>query len=288
MALAKSIVRNGRAAVIAALSLSACGMASDPSDPLVAEAYDQQLFRSDLRRMIPADTPKEDSAALAQRFVDTWAREIVLLHKAEENLTAVQKNVDDQLRSYRGSLITYTYEQALVRQKLDTNISAGEIAGYYKENAKNFELKDNIVRVRWFKLRETDKRVLKNVQSLWQSDKPDDRSELERLLAQRGSAMNDTGDDWISFSELQQLVPLRPDNPTDWLQRNSRAMATDSVGSYFVEFLDHRIKNSMSPQELVSMEIRSILINQRKLQLIERMREDLYKDALAQKDVRLF
>ena len=274
--------------MIAALSLSACGMASDPADPVVAEAYDQQLFRSDLRRMIPADAPEEDSAALAQRFVDTWAREIVLLHKAEENLTATQKNVDDQLRSYRGSLITYTYEQALVRQKLDTNISAEEIAGYYKENIKNFELKDNIVRVRWFKLRETDKRVLKNVQDLWQSDKPDDRSELERLLAQRGGVMNDTGDDWISFSELQQLVPLRPDNPTDWLQRNSRAMATDSVGSYFVEFLDHRIKNSTSPQDLVSMEIRSILINQRKLQLIERMREDLYKDALAQKDVRLF
>ena len=103
MALAKRIVRNGRAAVIAALSLSACGMASDPADPVVAEAYDQQLFRSDLRRMIPADAPEEDSAALAQRFVDTWAREIVLLHKAEENLTATQKNVDDQLRTYRGS-----------------------------------------------------------------------------------------------------------------------------------------------------------------------------------------
>jgi hypothetical protein len=277
----------GRAAVIAALSLSACGMGGDPADPVLAEAYGQKLLLSDLRRMIPIDAPKEDSAELAQRFVDDWARERVLLKKAEENLNANQKNVDDQLRSYRESLITYAYEQALVRQKLDTNIVAEEITTYYRDNIKNFELRDNIVRVRWFKLRESDKRVLRKVEELWRSSEPNDRSELERIIAQRGSVLNDTGDDWMPFSELQLQVPIRPDNPTDWLQHHPRATAIDSVGTYFVEFLDHRLKNSTSPQAMVAQEIRSILINQRKLRLIERMREDLYQNALAKKDVEL-
>ena len=194
---------------------------------------------------------------------------------------------EQRLRDYRESLIVYAYEEALVRQKLDTNISAAEIGAYYTENEKNFELKDNIVRVRWFRLRENDPRVLRKVQELWRSAEADDRSELERLIAQNGSVLNDTRDEWIAFSELQQQVPLRPDNPTDWLQNAPRAMVSDSVGTYFVEFIEHRLKNSTSPQDMVAPEIRAILINQRKLRLIERMREDLYQDALAQQDVRL-
>jgi hypothetical protein len=283
------IERNGRAAVIAALLLSGCGAAGEQEggDPPVAEAYQEKLYRSDLVRMIPPDAPKEDSVALAQQFIDAWARERVLLHKAEENLSTAQKDVQQQLRDYRESLIVYAYEQALVSQKLDTNISTGEIEAYYAENEKNFELKDNIVRARWFKLRETDKRVLRKVEDLWRSDKPEEFHDLEVLLAQRGSVINDTHDDWMAFSELQQQVPLRPDNPTDWIPRQHKVVVADSVGVFFVDILEHRLMNSVSPMELVHTEIRSILINQRKLQLIERMRKDLYDEALARQDVKL-
>lgn len=275
--------------MIAALLLSGCGSAleNESDDPPVAEAFQDKLYRSDLVRMIPPDAATEDSAALSRQFIDAWARERVLLHKAEENLSTAQKDVDQQLRDYRESLIVYAYEQALVSQKLDTNISAAEIGAYYTENEKNFELKDNIVRARWFKLRETDKRVLKKVEDLWRSDAPEKFHDLEVLLAQRGSVINDTHDDWMAFSELQLQVPLRPENPTDWIPRQHKLTVKDSVGTFFVDLLEHRLKNSVSPLELVHAEIRSILINQRKLQLIERMRKDLYDEALARQDVKL-
>ncbi len=274
--------------MIAALSLSACGMPQEVSeDPPVAEVFAEKLYRSDLVRMIPPGVGREDSVALTKQFIDSWARERVLLHKAEENLSNAQKDVEQRLRDYRESLIIYAYEEALVRQKLDTNISGAEIEAYYTANEKNFELKDNIVRARWFKLRETDKRVLKKVEELWRSDQPEKFHDLEVLLAQRGSVINDTREAWMAFSELQQLVPLRPDNPTDWIPRQHKVMVKDSVGTYFVDLIEHRLKDSVSPLDLVRAEIRSILINQRKLQLIERMRKDLYEDALASKDVRI-
>src|SRR6187549_2420274 len=134
--------RIGRAAVIAALSLSACDLPQQATeDPPVAEVYQEKLFRSDLVRMIPPGVGREDSMALARKYIDAWARERVLLHKAEENLSNAQKDVEQRLRDYRESLIIYAYEEALVRQKLDTNISAAEIEAYYKENEKNLELK---------------------------------------------------------------------------------------------------------------------------------------------------
>ena len=274
------------AALVAATALAACGGRSELKDePVVAEAYGEPLHASDLRAVIPAGTPAADSSALAAAFVNNWLRKRVLLHRAEINLSDVQKDVQRQLEEYRSSLLIYAYEQAVVREKLDTAVSDAEIEAYYTGNAKNFELKDNIVRVRWFKMRETDRRVLRKVEDLWRSQRPEDHHQLEVLLAQRGSTINDTRDMWIPFVEFQQQVPLRPENPTDWLTGHDRAVVADSVNTYFVEVLEHRLKNSVSPVPLVRPEIRAIIINQRKLRLVEQLREELLKDAFARKEV---
>ena len=105
MGLRSNATKWGRAAVIAALPLIACGAKHDRRDKVVARAWSEELYHSDLRAVVPLDASKEDSAALAQRFIDNWVRERVVLHKAEENLSDLQKNVDQQLAAYRHSLI---------------------------------------------------------------------------------------------------------------------------------------------------------------------------------------
>lgn len=283
---ARAIGRTGGAAAIAALLLPACGGAGKEERP-VAEVYDEKLYRADLMNMVPPGTPVEDSAALARGLIETWARERVLLRKAEENLSAGQKDVERQLREYRESLIVFAYEQALVEQKLDTNISEAGIAAYYADNTANFQLRDNVVRARWFRLRESDERVRRKVEELWRSGDPEKYHELEVLLAGRGATIHDTRDTWLPFSEMQELVPLRPANPTDWLPRQNKVVATDSAGTFYVDLVEHRLKDSASPLDLVRGEIRSILINQRKVQLLERMRNDLFNDAVAKQHVKL-
>jgi hypothetical protein len=98
----------------------------------------------------------------------------------------------------------------------------------------------------------------------------------------------DSRDRWVPFTELLQQVPLEVTNPTDWIPRNDMVMAKDSVGTYFVEFLDHRMSEGISPLALVEDRIRSIIINQRKLQLIERMRQDLYTYAVDKHEVEVY
>jgi len=276
----------GRAAIIAALLLASCGDKHDPKDRVVAEAYGEKLYWSDLRPVVPMDASPADSAAIAGRFLDNWARDRVMVHMANENLDDAHKNVEQQIRSYRESLLTFAYEQALVLQNLDTAVSGSQVQDYYDKNIANFQLKDNIVRVRWFKLTEKDGKLLKKVEGLWRSDKEEDTHKLEVLLAQHGAAITDTRDDWIEFKALQQQVPLHPENPTDWLEHQSKVIVDDESGTYFVDFLDQRLKDSTSPIDMVTDRIRAILINQRKLKLVERLREDLYQHALADKDVR--
>ncbi|MGV9012020.1 MAG: hypothetical protein ACOH13_05445 [Flavobacteriales bacterium] len=275
----------GGVACIAALLLYSCGSDRNAGDRVVAEAYGEKLYWSDLRPVVPVGTAREDSVAMARRFLENWARDRVMLHKAEENLDQSQLNVEAQLKDYRESLINFAYEQALVEQNLDTVVTDDAVKDYYEKNLANFQLKDNIVRVRWFKLRNDDKKLMQRVEELWRSTDDGDRNKLEVLLAQRGATIVDSRGDWVPFMELQQQVPLHPDNPTDWLQGRGKVTVSENGVTWFVNFIDHQLKDSTSPLELVAPQVRSILINQRKLRLVERLREELYNDAVSKKDV---
>ena len=273
--------------LLAVVCAAGCGAGTVAESDAVARAYSDLLLRNELRQVIPMDAGPEDSAAMATQYIDNWMRDRVLMAHAEMNLSVAQKDVEAELQTYRRSLIMHAYEQALIDQKLDTSVTVAEIEEYYAANEKNFVLKDDIVRVRWFKVREDDRRTLSRWESLWRSDDAEKLHELELQRAQHGVGIFDSGEDWVDFNELRKEVPLETDNATDFLERNRKVVVKDSVNTYFVDLLDHRLRTGTAPVQRVATEIRAIIINQRKLRLLESMREDLYRDALANKDVEL-
>ncbi|MBP6391808.1 MAG: hypothetical protein KA175_06155 [Flavobacteriales bacterium] len=273
---------------LGALAWAGCGADHDPSDPPVARAYGNILYWSDLRQVVPMDASASDSAALAAGFVENWMREQVLLANAEKNLPASGMDLEARMRDYRNSLVIFTYEQALVDEKLDTVITQLQIAEHFGQHAKDFALKDNIVRVRWFKVDDHDPRLVKRLRKQFESDKNEDMHELEVWAASNGVVINDTQEDWVAFQTLCRSVPIRTENATDWLERNDKVVLEDSAGTYFVDLLEHRAVDSEPPIEMVAQDIRSILLNQRKVKLIERMREDLYKQALEHDEIGVY
>jgi hypothetical protein len=259
--------------------------ASEQDDPQVARAFDQVLRWSDLRQVIPLGAAPEDSAAMAEAYINTWLHQQVELHHAELNLAESQKGFEAELRAYRNSLLLFAYEEALVRQRLDTVITQEELNGYYRDHASDFELHDDILRARWFRLEEPDRKARKRIEDRFLSGDPAKMHEVEILLAERGIAITDRSDRWMALAEIRNEVPLEsvagagPDG--------RRLVIQDGGASWFIDILELRPRLSPSPIALVKQEIRSIILNQRKLRLLEGMREDLYREALAGKHIEL-
>ena len=84
--------------ILLSVSLSfSCG-GKDPKEDAVARVYDNFLYQSDLKGVVPYGTSPKDSTALVEEFINTWTKKQLVLRKAESNLTEEQKDVEKQLK----------------------------------------------------------------------------------------------------------------------------------------------------------------------------------------------
>jgi hypothetical protein len=254
---------------------------------VIAKAFDYYLYRDDLNGVVPPGATLKDSISVVKNYIDNWVRQKVVLHKAENNLNDEKKNVQRQLEEYRNSLVVYAYENELIRQKLDTIISETEIEAFYKNNQANFQLKDNIIKVIYLKLsKKTPK--LNKARDWYKSSAGKDREALKEYCRQY--ALNYYLDDnaWLLFDDLLKEIPIRTYDKEQFLQNNRLIEIEDSVNIYLVNIKGFMIKNSLSPLSFERNNIRNMIINERKLNLITEMEQQAFNAARKNGDAEVY
>jgi hypothetical protein len=263
------------------------GPVVDDSRQVVARAGTAFLYADDLENIVPRGVSSEDSLKMLEKYIDNWARESLVIQKAEANLTDEQKNVDRQLQNYRNSLIIYAYEKELVKQKLDTVVTEKEIEEYYNNNQNDFELRDNIIKVIYVKVNKKAPGIDK-LQKWYQSDNMKDREQLASYCHQFAENFYLDDNSWLLFDDLLKEIPIQTYNKELFLQNNKLVEVSDSLHSYFLNIKGYKIRNSISPLSFEQENIRNIILNKRKLQLITRMKEDVYNDAVNNKKIETY
>jgi hypothetical protein len=250
---------------------------------VIAKVKKHKLFLDELTSALPEDISNVDSATYANSFITTWATQMLLLDKAELNLPEKDKDVTTQLEEYRRSLIIYQYEKQLVRQLLDTTITISQIEEYYNNNKQNFELQNNIARAIFVKLDRTSKDV-ERVRKLCQSKKQESREELEEYSIQHAMAFHLNDQQWVPFGELLSQIPKTAYLNLNYFSRYNFAHIQDSTAHYLLRIKEIKYKNSVSPLEFEKQNIRNILLNQRKLELIQKLEKDIFEEAVSKNE----
>lgn len=198
-----------------------------------------------------------------------------------------KKNVEQKLVEYRNSLITYIYESELIRQKLDTVVSDEEILKYYEENKRNFELKDNIIKVLYLRVKK-DAPKIKKVKDWYKTGNQKDRVQLEEYCYQYASDFHLDDDTWLLFDDLLKKVPIKTYDKEAYLKNNRYIEIEDSTDLYLVNIREMKIRESLSPLSFVRDDIRVLIINKRKLDLIREMENTTYEDALRKNEFEIY
>lgn len=245
----------------------------------IARAFDKYLYPSDIVDVVPSSISSSDSVIVARDFIEKWIKKQLLLNKAELNLTDEEKNVDKQIENYKTSLLIYKYEQSLIEQKLDTVVSFNEIEKYYNKYSSNFMLNDNLVKALFLQIPRIAPEIWK-VRWWYKSTSEEDLKKLDNYCYQHAAKYDYFDDNWIYFTEIAKILPTKIEKPEQYLKYRKYIEVKDSTYYYFVNIKDYRLIGTVSPMEIVSSNIRNIILNKRKIRLIKELESEIYNDAL--------
>ncbi len=249
---------------------------ANPSGKLMASVYGEELYASEISAALGSISSERDSNAAVKEFVNAWVKRQVLLHEAQEKLSDEEKDKSLQLDQYLNDLLVYELEQKIIGQKLDTAVSDLEINRYYNDNRSNFELKENIVRLIFFKL-PSDLPKIDKLWSQFQKGRKEDLEELTLTAVETGGNFFRDEDVWLSFNDLVKEIPINTYNQENFLNNTKVIRLNDNKFVYFVKILDFKIRNSASPLEFERDKIKNIILNKRKVSTVQRYEEELIR-----------
>jgi hypothetical protein len=269
-------------AILLLLLLASCQSSSNKdkegTEKPIARVLEKNLYPSDLKLIMPKKLNKKDSTRFADSYIQQWIMDELLLHQAEGNLSEGNKDIQKEIDEYRKNLLVYRYETELVKQKLDTLVGMDEINQYYESHKQNFMLKDNIVKVHYVKI---DKKTpnADKVKKWYASSDEKEQDNLKKFCIQFASNFFIDDNTWLLLDDVMKEIPLRDYNPELFLKTTRNIELNDSLYSYYLFIKDFKIKNSPSPVSFEKDNIRQIIINKRKLNLIEEMKQSVYGSA---------
>lgn len=274
----------------ASLFLASCGndkTETETQEKLVAQVGNDRLTEKEYRAdLIHGDT-KEDSIAFAKKIIDNWVLETLLYQEALTKLEPTEIDVEKQVNDYKRDLINYIYETKLIENNLDTVVSYEEIQDYYNLNIENFVLKDNIVKVNYFKVPIQSKEIPK-IKRLVYSTAEKDKQQLEDLCVQNAESyfLNDSL--WLLLDDIKRDIPQMK-GPLEYNVVKGRIIEFgDAEAYYYLRIKDVKIKNSASPITFEKANIKTFIVNARKIKLIQSYKQQLLEKAKADKTFKVF
>ncbi len=263
-----------------AFTLASCNLFDGRrGDERVAKVNNQYLYRSDLTELVAPGTTSADSAVIVKRYIDNWIRQQVYLQEAQNNLSKDLLNFDRKMEDYRNSLVIFTYENELIAQNLDTLITDEIMEEYYDKHQDEFKLRDNIVQLNFVKL-PVDAPEINRVRRLIRSQETEDLEELEEYCLNHAAGYFLDQESWFIFTDILREVPLNPSNHENFLRNNSFVELNDQFYRYFLYIRDYKLEGSPSPLTFQADNIRAIILNHRKQELVNEFRQRVYRDAV--------
>lgn len=264
--------------ILTGLGCSRLEEGSNAEIDVAAQAYERKLNWEELSAWVPDDLSAEDSIALATRLMEAWLREQVMLHQATLELGPNDVDFEEEIRAYRNALLTHRFEDRYVAARLNMTVSETEARAFYEAQPNLFPLNDYVVRARFLHL-PADGRNLKKARELFLSTDSNKVALLERWCVENGAIYSIDPEVWWLLDDLIREVPLQ-------LYRTERQIADrrliefEQDGRLFwLQILEHTLKDSPAPFELVRERIEELILHSRRTELLTSLQEQLLEKA---------
>ena len=231
---------------------------------------------------------QNDSSLIIEKQTDQWIRNQLLLKLAYENVIN-DNNVENQVLQYKNNLVMFEYEKMTYQNNIDFSISDEELNTYYENNIKDFVLPFDLVKALYAKI-PVDAPNIRNFRKIIKEYPDSDINEIRSYCFQfaERSFLEDTI--WVKLDDIMLNNPLFLINNKSqfFLKRNTYVENVDEKHYFFLKIVDKRLIGETSPLSFESNVINAIILNKRKQELFDKLRDSIFVNSKKGIDYEIF
>ena len=271
--------------ILLVLVLFSCNNFNDDKSQNIAKYKNQILKKSQLNELV-RESNYEDSIIIANKVINEWAVNNILIEKAELNLTVQDlSSLDKLVEKYKSELYSTAYLDALINSSVNSEIDTTEIENLYNKNIDLFRLKDNIYKVVYVKIPK-DFSDISDVRNKLRNFK-----KYEKFLDSISYRFSDYSFDTISWrteNDLKKIFLFLNNQKLNSLKNYSFLQTKDSLNLYLIKVLKFKKIGTYAPIDYVFPTLEYMSINQRKKKLTQLIKTDLIKNAIQNNELEIF
>lgn len=230
----------------------------------------------------------QDSADVIKTYAENWVHKKLLLKKAIDNIAPDDVSIVQKVEDYKESLLLYEYEKALVNRKLDTKVSLQELTEWYEKMKTDFPLQQDVYQLKFIKFKIDAPDMEQASKWILKPKSEDDELKLEGYCKEYASTYSIAEGMWYTQENILKNFPVK-ESDVAWLNNHFgfKEYKTDD-GIWFISMIGHREKDEPSPLAVVKEEITRVIIEKRRLKLIENIYDKIYQDGIKEKSFEVF
>lgn len=269
---------------IAATTLYGCGklgLYNADKGEMLASVGDKELYLNDIQYIFQDVMTHQDSIALIDKYVDSWVKNEIKIAAAEAALSQHEEEIEELVNQYRTSLITFKYEDDVIKHQIDTLVTKEQIDKYYNENKDNFRLAGPVVKAIVVRLPKK-LRLGRKFEDMFMSDKESAREEFLAICQKNNYRLDDFTSEWTDFSTVVARIPFTHSNFDEFLKTKRLYEVEDDQYRYMMRIISYLPTGDYSPAGRETANIHKILLNLRRANLVRNLEDSLMK--VAQED----
>ena len=266
------------------LFIGCTNLSNNRSTDLIARAGEDFLYENDLPKFIS----EEDSIRKYINFVESWAKEKVLYDLSLVNLSQSKKNeIDELVDNYKVDLYINSYKDLIVNTRIDSIVSISQVDSFYRLNNINFKLNENLIKYRYIKVPNDNINLSRIRRSILRINE-EDRLFLDSLNFQFADLKLKDSIWYTERDVISSIQFINQQNKSEYLIKNKLFTIEDSQYVNIFIIKDILKSGNIPPISYLYDRIKSTIINQRKLQLLQSLNKEILNDALKSRKYEIF
>jgi hypothetical protein len=275
------------AAISLLLALLVAGCRPDEGDVL-ARVGENVLHRKDVLQLLPEGVTPADSASMVQQYINTWALAHLKVLKAQEVLSADEKDVTDEVRDYRDNLLRYRLEQSYTESALDTTVSEAQMQDYYDSHSQNWKFPYIIAKARIITLSQNSPHY-DTIKKTYADTEPEDVAALRELCTSYAERYEEFGGNWMPMPSIAKAVPGLDAESCETIFRGGNKYIKIGDGKDYFIFLTDKIPvGAPAPYEYCRQTIKDAILIQRKQDILLQLEQDLLQEGIESEKLKIY